>query len=366
MPETDSKTKFGWSYSPFTLVIDPNFFVGYEAQVDALKQHIQAKHKMALVVGLTGSGKTTLLKWLETNMSDSMGVMYVSKPPNDPKEFVTIFTDTFGISWWERLLGRLPTLYTLPKYINKKMQGKQLLLMVDEAHETNKDVLEWFRILVDQIDNISIIVAGLPALEQKIKTDLETLDQRFTTRVNLNSLGKSETLELIKRRISSVGGTDIAPFTDAAIAKVYNRTGGFPREVLKMCDRLINTALEKDLAQIDAAEIEEEHREVTLPDVRVEQPTVSFTPRPPSEEQLAQLPYKQKKVLEILSEQDWLTPGTISERLGGTYATKGHAMRSVNNILHRLMLDGFVQRESRGKAFMYALSPKIRPHFVKS
>ncbi len=30
------------------------------------------------------------------------------------------------------------------------------------------------------------------------------------------------------------------------------------------------------------------------------------------------------------------------------------------------MLDGYVQRESRGKAFMYALTPKVKTLFVES
>jgi type II secretory pathway predicted ATPase ExeA len=356
--------KFGWKENPFVLKIDPKLFVGYNEQVKAVSNHIQNKHKIALITGRTGAGKSTFLKWLEMNSNTSK--LYVSKPPEKPEELISLFTDIFGLSFFERLFGKRPTLYNLPNYINKKLKREHLVFLVDEAHETNKDVLEWLRVLTDQIDKISLVVAGMPVLEQKLKSELETFDQRITTRINLSALSKSETRELIEKRIEDVGGKGIKPFTDAAIDKIYERTGGFPREVLKFCDRLINSALEKDSTVIDLKDIEE-HREIELPKVRVEEPVVTFMPKPPTEEQFRNLPHKQRKILELLSKKDWLTPTAIVEELRmENYKSKGHAIRSINNILKRLMLDGYVQREARGKAFMYALTPKVKTLFVES
>jgi len=362
MPENFSK--FGWRENPFVLRIDPKLFVGYDEQVKAALKHIESKHKIALISGKTGSGKTTFLKWIEMNYDTAK--LYVTKPPEKAEDFVSMFTDIFGFSFWEKILNKKPTLYNLPNYVNKKLKGNQLVFLVDEAHETNKDVLEWLRVLTDQINGVSLIVAGMPLLEQKIKTELETLDQRITTRIALTALSKSETKELIKKRIEAAGGSGILPFTDAAIERIYERTGGFPREILKLCDRLVNSALERGLEVIGVKDIEE-HKEIELPKVRLEEPVVTFMPKPPSEEQVRNLPYKQRKILELLSKKDWLTPTAIVEELDmKAYKTKGHAIRSINNILKRLMLEGYVQRESRGKAFMYALTPKVKTLFVQT
>jgi len=361
---TEGISKWGWNENPFVLKIDPTLFVGYDEQVKAALKHIENKHKIALISGNTGSGKTTFLKWIEKNYNTSN--LYVSKPPENPEDFVNLFTDIFGLGFFERLLNKRPTLYNLPKYINKKLKGNHLVFLLDEAHETNKNVLEWLRVLTDQINNVSLIVAGMPVLENKIKSELETFDQRITTRIALTSLSRIETKQLIQKRIESVGGKGIEPFTDASLEKIYERTGGFPREVLKLCDRLINTALDKNLSTIDEKDIEE-HKEIELPKVRVEEPVVTFMPKPPSEEQFRELPYKQRQILEVLSKKDWLTPTAIAEESGmKNYKSKGHAIRSVNNILKRLMLDGYVQRESRGKAFMYSLTPKVKTMFVQS
>jgi hypothetical protein len=128
----------------------------------------------------------------------------------------------------------------------------------------------------------------------------------------------------------------------------------------------VNSALEKNLDAITLKDIEE-HKEIELPKVRLEEPVVTFIPKPPSDEQIRNLPFKQRKILELLAKRDWLTPTTIVEELEmKSYKSKGHAIRSVNNILRRLMLDGYVQREGRGKAFMYALTPKVKTMFVQN
>jgi type II secretory pathway predicted ATPase ExeA len=357
-------SKWGWTENPFVLKIDPRLFVGYEEQVKAVQDHIQNKHKIALITGRTGSGKTTFLKWIESQYDEVK--LYVSKPPKDPNDFIDLFVDIFGLTFWERLFRRKPSLYNLPKYINNKLKGKHLVFLLDEAHETNKDVLEWLRVLTDQIDEISLVIAGMPILESKIKADLETLDQRITTRITLNALNKENTKELIKKRIEAAGGQATSPFTGLAIDKIYDRTGGFPREVLKFCDRLTKTAAEKNQDVIDISQINE-HKEMMVSDVRLQEPVVTFIPKPPSDEQLNNLPLKQRKILEVLHRRDWLIPTAIAEEIGlQAYKSKGHAIRSVNNILTRLMREGYVQRESRGKAFMYALTPKVKTFFVEN
>jgi type II secretory pathway predicted ATPase ExeA len=354
--------KFNWTSNPFVLKIDPRLFTGYEKAVNSILDHIENRHKIALITGSTGSGKTTLLRWLETQV-DGFSTLYISKPPKDPQEFVRIFTDIYGLSLLDHFLNKSPSLYTLPKYINDKLKSQHLLLLIDESHETNKDVMEWLRVLVDQIDNVTLLLAGLPVLETKIKENLQTLDQRITSRNSLDALTESETLDFIRKRILSVGGQGFRPFSEEAVHKIYHRTGGFPREVLKMCDRLVTKAFEEDLPEIGPEDIEE-LRELPA-NVRVEDELVAFSPKAPSRAQLDKLPFRQRQILEILAQNDWQSPGTIVSGLDlEKYKSRSHAVRSVNNILHRLMLDGYVQREARGKLYLYSLTPKLRTVFV--
>lgn len=354
--------RWNWATNPFVLKIDPKLFTGYETQVKALNQHVENEHKIALISGPTGAGKTTLLKWLEINYPNTL---YLAKPPQAPDVFIDIFLEKFKMGFFERLFRKKPTLYNLPNYINKKLGNNHFTFLLDEAHETNREVLEWLRVLTDQI-KMTLIVAGLPSLEQNIKNNLETFDQRVTTRVSLLTLNEDETKQLIQKRIESVGGSGLIPFTLEAMDKIFQRTGGFPREVLKLCDRAVLSAMDKGLEKIDAKDIEL-FREIEMPKVRLEQPKVAFTPKPPSENQLKGLPYKQRKILEVLSKKDWLSPTAIVDEIGTErYKTHSHGVRSVNNILKRLLIEGYVQREAHGKGFLYALTPKVKTLFVKA
>ncbi len=352
----------GWKENPFSLKIYPDLFVGYEDQTKALLNHIKEHHKIALVSGSTGSGKTTLLRWLEKNGQNGSKVLYVSKLSDSPEGIVNVFLDALPLGLIERLLRRRPNISNLSKYANKKLGNGELVMLIDEFHETPKDVLEWIRVLADQVQGMHLVIAGLPVLEQKLKSELETFDQRITTRARLTALSEAETKELIKRRIELVGGRGIEPFSDDVAKTIYERTGGFPREVLKMCDKLVNSALSKNLMKIDS-KVLEDFKELPKTEP-VAPPSVSYTQPPPA---ISDIPYKQKKVMEILAKEDWLTPTAIAERLDSkAYKTKQHAIRSINNILKRMMLDKFVQRESRGKAFVYSLLPRVKTLFVEA
>jgi len=344
----------GWKGNPFTLCINSGIFVGYEAQINAAMRHIYERHKIALITGPTGAGKTSMMKWIEAN--NSIKTLYIMKPPAKPEEFIQIFLDYFSLNFFEKILGRKPNLYNLDAFVNGRLKGKQVLIMLDESHETNKEVLEWLRVIVDQIDNVSLILAGLPALEDKIRHTLETFDQRITSRIKLAALSEPETLELIKKRIESEGGSGIKPFTDDAIREIFRKTGGFPREILKLCDRLVNDAIENGKNSIDEKDIGGYREIKEEPVAAVQQPVQS----------LSDLPQKQKKILDALLQKTWLTPSDLAEQLGGDYKSKEHAIRSINNILKRLMDEGLAQRESRGKAFMYSLTPKTKTLMVES
>ncbi len=118
----------------------------------------------------------------------------------------------------------------------------------------------------------------------------------------------------------------------------------------------MNDAIENGKNAIDEKDIGGYREIKEEPVAAVQQPIQS----------LADLPQKQKKILDALSQKTWLTPADLAEHLGGDYKSKEHAIRSINNILKRLMDEGLAQRESRGKAFMYSLTPKTKTLMVES
>ena len=198
---------------------------------------------------------------------------------------------------------------------------------------------------------MSTIIAGLPHLEQFLESKLPTFSMRFTTKVFLNSLDRVETEDLIRKRIDKAGGDGIKPFTIDAIQEIYRVTGGFPREVIKICDKLVREAAMRNITTITPQFV----YQVVTP-IEVKEVEIRFS-----------VSKKQLQILEILNEGQRLTPSEIVERLDSSkYKDKNNAVRAVNNILKRLMKDGLVERQKTGNTYVYMLSGKAKTLFAKA
>jgi len=352
---SDEKTVklFGWESNPFTFKILPELFVGYDGELNRIIEGLRNGDKFSLLLGPTGSGKTTLLKALQSKFPDCRYVFYLSKPPKDPEDWVRVFGDFTKPRFPKSLFSKDNgvNIYNLSDRINKKLGKDRFLLFVDECHEASLGSLEWLRTLVDHIDNLSVLLAGLPVFESTLKGSLETFARRISTRTELGNLTRAETRELVKKRVEDAGGDDIRPFTSRTIEYIYERTGGFPREVIRLCNDLAHKAIRSNISTIDTAFLKEAEAPIT----RV------------STEAMDSLPERQKLILDALSKGGEFTPSEIiSEMDVDVYKSRENAIRSVNNLLRRLMSEGFVERKRVGKTYKYSISSKFRTLMVES
>ncbi|OGI15830.1 hypothetical protein A3K63_00510 [Candidatus Micrarchaeota archaeon RBG_16_49_10] len=341
---------FGWSSNPFTLNIMPEMMVGYSSQTESLLSHVFNEHKIAVVIGHTGSGKTTLLNWLNNkfNQEKSFRSFYIPKPPKEKENLILVFKSLLGFNFLDKLQMNSIDINNLPKFIAKKTRSIRAVFLVDEAHECSVEVLEWLRTLTDVVPNMSIIFAGLPIFKEKLEIELPTLSMRITTEIYLQSLDASETESLIMKRIESVGGKGISPFNSEAVYRIFEITGGFPREIIKKCDFLIAETAKRNLNSINKGLLDTVFS--SIPSQKTIKNISSLN-----------IPLKQMNILRILDKNPNLNPTQIVELLGQEdYKNKSNAVRSVNNILKRLMDEGLIGRKREGKNFVYLPSGKAK------
>ncbi|MBU5689690.1 MAG: AAA family ATPase [Candidatus Aenigmatarchaeota archaeon] len=339
--------KFGWSRNPFTLTISPDLMVGYSKQTETLLTHVFNQHKAAMVIGPTGAGKTTILTWLNAQIKAYNGFKpyYIPKPPVTKDELIQLFKHNLGFNFIDKIKFKDVDINNLTNFVTNKTKTKTIFL-VDEAHECSLEVLEWLRTINDLVPNLVIVFAGLPTFEKKIEAELPTLLMRVNTRVVLESLSEMETESLIQKRIDRAGGEGIKPFTNDAIKKIHEITGGFPREIIKVCDQLVKEAALRNLTSINSKLVEEVFSEKKIS--HVDQVKFTLTP-------------KQKEILELLNKTPDLSPSEIVEKIDiKEYKTKDHAIRSVNNILKRLMDEDLIKRAKVANKFVYSLSGKAK------
>lgn len=345
--------EFKWETNPFTFNILPDLFVGYDREVSEIVSGLKSRNKFSLLLGPTGSGKTTFLKSLVKKFGNYDYVLYLSKPPKEPEDWLTVFREITKPGFFRSVFsrGNGPNLYSLGEAMNRKLKNKKCLLFVDECHEASLDSLEWLRTITDQTENLFIALAGLPVFEKILKSNLETFMRRVETRIELSNLTKAETRELIKKRIENEGGEDIKPFTANAVEYIYERTGGFPREVLRICNDMVQKALRKNITTIDLDFLKESE----TPETRI------------SLEAISELPERQRLVLETLSKKGELTPSELISNLKlDGYKDRENAVRSVNNLLRRLMTEGLADRTRKGKTYRYRVSGKYQSLMVEA
>jgi type II secretory pathway predicted ATPase ExeA len=328
--------------------------VGYSEQCDSLLSHVFNLHKFASVIGPTGSGKTTMLLWLRSQFMayNKFLPYYIPKPPRSSENLINIFKPFIGFNLFDKIRFRNLSLFNLSRFINSKVKNRHLVLLIDEAHEASVTNLEWIRTLADSVPKMSVVLAALPVFEKKIETRLPTLFMRFTTKTYLNSLSKPEVESMILKRIENAEGDGLKPFSSNSIDRIHEITGGFPREIIKICDKLIKEAAYKNITTINSSFIDQVFRP---------------TPSPQPVDLQALLSKKQKQILKLLNESPNITPSSIVDTLDtSSYKNKNNAIRSVNNILKRLLRDGLVERKKLGNTYVYNLSPKSKTIFTEA
>lgn len=335
--------------NPFTLEIDPFLMVGYKEQINKLIKNIDQQQKIILLTGATGSGKTSLISYLKSIKDD---FIVLNKPPLNISNLIETYSYfTKDMPFFIKIFTRKPKkIDDLPSFLNKIIK-KPKVLFVDEAHEASIEILEWFRVLSDQVQNLTIVFSALPVFDEILTKNLETLKKRIIEKVELNALTKEETENLIRKRIEKAGGKDIKPFTYNIIDYIYSRTGGFPRDIIILCNELLNLGAEKDAEWIDLNLISKE------PAIKEEKKV--------NAENLKELSEKQRKIIDILVEKEPTTPNDIIKNFS-EYPSEKHALRSINNVLKRLINEGYIERERTGKTYQYKLSPSIRTILIKS
>jgi predicted transcriptional regulator len=166
-------------------------------------------------------------------------------------------------------------------------------------------------------------------------------------KIELVSLTKEETEQLIKKRIRNVGGSG-EEFNEL-LDTIYSMSGGFPREIIKVCNDVVNESM-KSGRQLTKELLK---REIPAEELKV---SLRF---------LEELSPMQREIVEMLVQPK--TPGQIANNLDLTkYKSRQHAVRSMNNILKRLMDEGLVERAKEDRAYLYQLSPSIRSIVVKA
>src|SRR5580692_3407692 len=255
------KAFFGFTENPFNMSPDPSFLfrsVQHEEALANLIYGVQSRKGFVVLTGEVGTGKTTMLECLRDFLS-SQQITYASLFNSRLKvqQFFEMIAYDFGRRWTRT--SRTEGLFALNEMIIERANlGRTTVLIVDEAHNLDWNVLEEIRLL-GNLENrrgkmLQILLAGQPELDRKLEApDFRQLKQRIALRCVLQPFQLEETLEYIHSRLTHAGLRDQTVFPPEILREIHFRTQGIPRVINAICDNLLLTAfaLESKVATVE-------------------------------------------------------------------------------------------------------------------
>ena len=114
-------------------------------------------------------------------------------------------------------------------------RGRQVILVVDEAHLLDPTQLEGIRLLtnadMDSASPLACLLVGQPTLRRRIKLGaFAALDQRIALRYAMPGMEAAETKTYLAHHLALAGRSDTL-FSDDAVALIHHTARGLPRAV---------------------------------------------------------------------------------------------------------------------------------------
>ncbi|MCC6485921.1 MAG: AAA family ATPase [Candidatus Hydrogenedentes bacterium] len=260
---------YGLREKPFNLTPDPKFLYLSEKHKEAFAHllfGIKNRSGFVMVTGEIGTGKTTICRTLLNQLDETTEVAFIFNPYMSPEELLSKINEEFGIrSQAASVRGLIDELNAY--LLDRNAQGKNCVLVIDEAQNLTPGVLEQIRLLsnleTETTKLLQIVLIGQPELMQHLSLEeLRQLNQRITARYHLHPLDAAETLQYIAYRLRVAGGRRRVHFSPSAVRLVYKLSKGTPRVINAICDRALLIGYTQETRDISAKNVRQAWREI--------------------------------------------------------------------------------------------------------
>ena len=266
------KAFFGLTDNPFNLSPDPAFLYKSVQHEEALANLIYGVHSrkgFIVLTGEVGTGKTTMLECLRDFLTaQQISFAFLFNSRLTPEQFFEMMAYDFALPCSRT--SKTEVLFALNSMLLERAKaGKITVLLVDEAHNLEWEVLEEIRML-GNLENrrgklIQVIIAGQPELDAKLEApQFRQLKQRIALRCQLRPFDAADTAQYINTRLARGGMKDQTVFSEDLMVEIHRRTQGIPRLINAVCDNLLLTAFAMESKVADMEMLDEVSNDLRL------------------------------------------------------------------------------------------------------
>src|SRR5574340_1608011 len=264
------ETFFRLTGKPFQLNPDPAFFYGSRGHRRAmayLEYGLHQNEGFIVITGEIGAGKTTLVRNLLESLDPGKVVAaQLVSTQVDADDVLRLVAAAFGVP--SRNLDKAGLLLALETFlVSITAAGKRALLVVDEAQNLAPRAVEELRMLSNfQLEDHALLqsfLIGQPEFKDTMQSEhMQQLRQRVIASYHLGPMDREETRAYIEHRLSHVGWKDNPRFETGAFNAVYDFTGGVPRRINTLCDRLMLAGFLGGKGVFTASDVQEVTQEI--------------------------------------------------------------------------------------------------------
>lgn len=246
---------FGLTGQPFQLTPDARFWFESRTHRKAmayLGYGLAQGEGFVVVTGEIGAGKSTLVAHLMATIDRArLNAISLVSTQVEGDDMLRLAAQGLGLSTGG--VAKAGLLDAVEQKLEEEMRaGKKSLLIVDEAQNLPVSALEELRMLSNfQIAGralIQIVLLGQPEFRDKLASPgLEQLRQRVIASHHLDAMGPDEVEAYIRHRLALVGWQRRPDFAPEAFEALHKWSGGIPRRLNQVANRvLLQAAIENE------------------------------------------------------------------------------------------------------------------------
>ena len=253
---------FGLREAPFRITPHTEFFfagANRGATLEALIYAITRDEGIVKVSGEVGSGKTMLCRMLLEKLPENVETVYLANPSLSRQEILHAIA--------EELQAPLPEgrSHLLQRSLQERLlaiyaAGRQVVVMIDEAHAMPLETLEEIRLLSNLESSrhklLHIVLFGQPELDERLSAmNMRQLKERITHNFALEPLLRNDIGSYLMFRLRAAGyhGPDL--FTAGAIQLISKASEGLTRRINILADKALLSAFSENKHQIDNKQV---------------------------------------------------------------------------------------------------------------
>ncbi|MBI5860635.1 MAG: AAA family ATPase [Rhodocyclales bacterium] len=253
---------FGLTEPPFRITPHTDFFfdgANRGATLDALVYAIAHDEGIVKISGEVGSGKTMLCRVLMERLPANVTLIYLANPSLSREDILYAIADELHLDIPANARPSAVLRALQNHLIMSFGEGRQVVVLIDEAHAMPAETLEEIRLLSNLETNhhklLQLALFGQPELNDILaRPDMRQLKERITHNFNLEPLVRNDIASYLDFRMRAAGYRGPSVFSAAAIKLIERSSRGLTRRINILADKALLAAFSAGSHQIGAKE----------------------------------------------------------------------------------------------------------------